>query len=81
MSRRREPQVGLGRAIRTFRTADELSQETLAFRAKFHPTWISHVESGRINPSWGSVRRIASGLYVPLSELATLAEELERRAV
>lgn len=62
------------------RTADQLSQETLAFRAKFHPTWISHLESGRVNPTWGSMRRIATGLYVPLSELAELAEELERRA-
>lgn len=45
-----------------------------------HPTWISHIESGRINPTWGNVRRIASGLGVPLPELARLAEELQRRA-
>lgn len=81
MSRRHDPQIGLGQAIRTFRTAAELSQEALGFRAELHPTWISHLESGQVNPGWGSVRRIATGLYVALPELAALAEELERRAV
>jgi DNA-binding beta-propeller fold protein YncE len=37
----------------------------------------SHIESGRNNPAWGSVRRIAGALDVPISELAKLAEELE----
>lgn len=54
-----------------------LSQEALGLRADIHPTWISHMESGRVNPTWGNVRRIAKGLRVPLSVLAALAEELE----
>ena len=44
----------------------QLSQEALGHRAEIHPTWISHIESGRINPTWGNVRRIAIGLGVPL---------------
>lgn len=79
MPRRDDPQIGLGKAIRKFRTDEELSQETLGFRAELHPTWISHIESGRVNPTWGNVRRIAAGLSVPLPVLAALAEELERR--
>lgn len=79
MPRRDEPQLGLGEAIRRFRTEVELSQETLGLRAEIHPTWISHIESGRINPTWGSVRRIAVGLGVELRALAALAEELERK--
>lgn len=79
MSRRTDPQIGLGQAIRRLRNEGNLSQETLGLRADIHPTWISHIESGRINPTWGNVRRIASGLKVPLQELAALAEELERR--
>lgn len=78
MPRRHDPQIGLGRAIRTLRTEVELSQETLGHLAGIHPTWISHIESGRINPTWGNVRRIAAGLKVPLPDLAALAEELER---
>jgi transcriptional regulator with XRE-family HTH domain len=55
-----------------------LSQEELAHRADIHPTWVSHVESGRINPAWGTVRRIAAGLGVSVSELARRAEDLGR---
>ena len=56
-----------------------MSQETLGNAAEIHPTWISHIESGRINPTWGNVRRIAAGFGVPLEQLAALAEELERK--
>ena len=77
MAPRTEPQAGLGRAIRRLRTERGLSQEELGLRAEIHPTWISHLESGRNNPAWGSVRRIAAALDVKLSELAALAEELE----
>jgi transcriptional regulator with XRE-family HTH domain len=79
MPRRDDPQIGLGKAIRKLRQERELSQEALGNKAEIHPTWISHIESGRINPTWGNVRRIAAGLKVPLDQLAALAEELERK--
>jgi transcriptional regulator with XRE-family HTH domain len=77
MPRRDDPQLGLGKAIRQLRKEIHLSQEALGLRADIHPTWISHLESGRINPTWGNVRRIAFGLRVTLPELAALAEHLE----
>jgi transcriptional regulator with XRE-family HTH domain len=77
MAPRTEPQPGLGRAIRQVRTERGLSQEELGLRAEIHPTWISHLESGRNNPAWGSVKRVATALGVKLSELAAVAEELE----
>jgi transcriptional regulator with XRE-family HTH domain len=77
MAPRTEPQPGLGRAIKKLRTEHGLSQEEVGLRAEIHPTWISHIESGRNNPAWGSVRRIAAALGVKLSELAALAEELD----
>jgi transcriptional regulator with XRE-family HTH domain len=77
MAPRTEPQPGLGKAIKKVRAERGLSQEEVGRRAEIHPTWISHIESGRNNPAWGSVRRIAAALEVPLSELAALAEELE----
>jgi len=64
-------------AIRQLRHRAQLSQEALGLRAGIHPTWISHLESGRVNPTWGNVRRVARGLRVPLPELAALAEEIE----
>ncbi len=79
MARRADPQIGLSKAIRQFRKERHLSQEALALTAELHPTWISHLESGRVNPTWGNVRRIAYGLEVPLSMLAARAEELERK--
>ncbi|HST70539.1 MAG TPA: helix-turn-helix transcriptional regulator [Solirubrobacterales bacterium] len=79
MPRRDEPQIGLSKAIRQLRTEFRLSQEALGLRADIHPTWISHIESGRVNPTWGNVRRIAIGLRVPLPELAALAEDLETK--
>lgn len=77
MPRREEPQIGLSKAIRQLRMEVRLSQEALGLRADIHPTWISHIESGRVNPTWGNVRRIAIGLRVPLPVLAALAEDLE----
>lgn len=56
-----------------------LSQEALGLRADIHPTWISHIESGRVNPTWGNVRRIADGLEVRMSRLVALAEVLEEK--
>lgn len=79
MPRRHDPQIGLGLAIRKLRTEVQLSQETLGLRSEIHPTWISHIESGRINPTWGNVRRIAGGLKVTLEELAALAEDFEHQ--
>jgi transcriptional regulator with XRE-family HTH domain len=78
MPRREDPQRGLGKAIRTLRNKAQLSQEALGEAADIHATWISHIESGRINPTWGNVRRIAYGLKVSLPKLAELAEKYER---
>ena len=78
MPRRDDPQIGLGKAIRTFRNEAQLSQEALGERSEIHATWISHIESGRINPKWGNVQRIANVLEVRLSELAAMAEEMDR---
>jgi transcriptional regulator with XRE-family HTH domain len=77
MPREEDPQIGLSRAIRQLRHEVKLSQEALGLTVGIHPTWISHIESGRVNPTWGNVRRIAEGLKVSLPVLAALAEDLE----
>jgi transcriptional regulator with XRE-family HTH domain len=76
MAPRSEPQPALGQAIRRLRKERQLSQEELGHRAEIHPTWISHIESGRTNPAWGTVRRIAKVFEVRLSEVVLLAESL-----
>ncbi len=71
------PQVALGRAIRLRREELGLEQQTVALDAGVKASWLSHIESGRQNPAWGSVDRIARALGWPLWKLAKLADELE----
>lgn len=73
-----DPQPGLGAAIKQLREARGMTQEDLAHATDLHPTRISHLESGRVNPRWGVARRVARALDVSLSDLAALAEQLER---
>ena len=54
-----------------------LEQQTVALDADIEPSWLSHIESGRQNPAWGTVDRIARALEWSLWELAKLADELE----
>jgi transcriptional regulator with XRE-family HTH domain len=77
VARRTEPQAGLGAALKEMRLERGLSQEDLAHRASLHPTWISHLESGRENPAWATVRKLARALDVSLGTLADRAEALE----
>lgn len=71
-----ETQVALGQAIKAARLERALSQEALAHAADLHPTWVSHIESGK-NPTWATVARLAAALGLPLSELARRVEALE----
>ena len=58
-----------GARIRKLRTAKKLSQEELAFRAHMHRTYLSSLERGERNPSLKSIKAIADGLDISLSEL------------
>jgi transcriptional regulator with XRE-family HTH domain len=68
----------LGTVIRRHRRAAGLSQEGLAERAGSHFTYISEIETNRVNPSINVLRRLAEALGVELSELIREAEVLQR---
>lgn len=72
-----DPQPALGGAIRRIRKRKGLKQEELAHLADLHATWVSKIEKGRTNPTWGTVRRLAAVLDVTLVELAATAERIE----
>jgi transcriptional regulator with XRE-family HTH domain len=72
-----EPQTALGRALRLRREELGLSQEAVALEVGVETSWISHIESGRQNPSWGTVDRMSRALELPLWQLAKLADGLE----
>jgi transcriptional regulator with XRE-family HTH domain len=46
-----------------------LTQEALALRASVHPTWISHLESGRRNPTLSTISRLAGALGLTPADL------------
>jgi DNA-binding XRE family transcriptional regulator len=71
------PQPALGKAIRMLRQKKGDTLKTLAPKAGV--TWgtLGVIERGEANPTWGTVREIASALDVSVSQLAKLAEKLE----
>lgn len=70
-------QAALGLAVKARRGELELTQEQLANETDLHQRWISNVETGKRNPSYGSLRRLAAGLELPVSELIARAEAIE----
>jgi len=70
-------QAALGQAVKTRREELELTQEQLANDTDLHQRWISNVETGKRNPSYGSLRRLAAGLGLTASELLARAERIE----
>jgi transcriptional regulator with XRE-family HTH domain len=57
--------VSLGNAIRNLRKAGGLTQRSLATRVGVSPTYLSHVEAGRREPSVTLLRGLARELAVP----------------
>lgn len=68
----------LGAYVRELRTSRGLTQEALAEVANLEQTWISQVERGKIlEPSRTYMRRLASGLAVPVRDLYEAAGIIE----
>jgi transcriptional regulator with XRE-family HTH domain len=61
--------LALGNALRELRTARELSQEELAYRAGLHRNYVGACERGEINLSFRVFLQLADGLDVSLSEI------------
>lgn len=57
--------MNFGKAIRQYRTEADISQRKLAQLIRVTPTYISHLESGRAEPSITLLRKIARVLEVP----------------
>ena len=71
--------LALGAAVRSLRREAKLSQEALGAKAGIHPTWISQIENGRVNPTISNFFLLSEGLGVRASELMLLTEELDRQ--
>jgi transcriptional regulator with XRE-family HTH domain len=70
-------QAALGLAVKARREELGLTQEQLDLRTDLHQRWISNVETGKRNPSYASLRRLAAGLELSASQLIARAERIE----
>ncbi len=73
-------QAALGHAVKARRQELGITQEQLANNTDLHQRWISNVETGKRNPSYGSLRRLAVGLELSTAELIARAEQIEPEA-
>jgi transcriptional regulator with XRE-family HTH domain len=64
----------LGRAVRRIREERDLTQSALGLKADIHPTWLSHIETGRVNPTFLNLVRVSNGLGMKPSELIERVE-------
>jgi transcriptional regulator with XRE-family HTH domain len=74
-------QAALGQAVKRRREELKLTQEQLANNTDLHQRWISNVETGKRNPSYGSLRRLAAGLGLSASHLLARAEQIEASGI
>lgn len=69
-----ELELAFGREIKKARKAVQKSQETLAFDAEVHRTYVSLIERGQKSPSLSVIVRLAKALNVRPSELLQRTE-------
>jgi transcriptional regulator with XRE-family HTH domain len=80
-SRRSAPPTAedlFGKVLREVRRARGLSQEELAFRSGYHPTYIGQLERGKKSPSLRTIGRLAAVLDTSGSELLKRVEAARR---
>ena len=65
-----------GRVLRECRKSQTLTQEELAFRSGYHPTYVGQLERGKKSPSLRAILSLAEALGTPGSELLRRVEEL-----
>ena len=71
------PQRRLGEAVRVLRESAKLTGTSLAERSGISASWLSRIENGQVDPTWGTARRIAQGLTVSMERLTEVAENYE----
>lgn len=67
---------GMGLAIIELRKSRGLSKAGLASKAEVAPSALRRIELGETNAKWGTLRRLASALQIPLDALMETADEL-----
>ncbi len=68
------PQPALGAAIHSLRLEREAKQLDVAEDAGITVSHLSRIETGKVNPTWGTVEAIAGALGVTIADLARRSE-------
>ena len=68
--------IGMGLAIIELREDRRLSKTDLAGKAEVGISTLRAIEQGESDARWGTLRRIAPALSIPLDALIEMAEEL-----
>lgn len=69
-----EPAVAFGRALRKRRLAALMTQEKLALEAGVERVFVSWLETGRKQPTFGTMLKLASALGCTAADLVGAAE-------
>ena len=67
----------LGHAIRVRRHTLRLSQDQAARHAGMHRNYIGALERGEINPTYGTLLRVSTGLRIPIERLIAEARSAD----
>jgi len=78
MRRSDQPQPALGEAIRQLRQKRGITQEDLAHAAEITTGTLSLIERGHANPTWGTIKAVATALGVSMGEVGRLADRVDR---
>ena len=79
MPDQRELQRALGLAVKELRAVDGITQEELSTRTGVHATYVSDIERGARNPSWGALARLVDGLTGGMAELGAAFDRLSEQ--
>lgn len=71
--------AALGEALRETRVARRYSQEELGLQTAVHRNYIGGIERGERSPTVATMMVLADALEIPLSELISKGEAIERR--
>ena len=72
-----QPQPALGKAIRELRERRGMTQEAVAHDAGITTATLGVIERGLSNPTWATLKGIASALDASMAELARRSEKHE----
>lgn len=59
----------LGARIKSLRKSRGVSQEGLASQSEMTRTYLAQIESGKVNPSIGKIKKISDNLNISLYEI------------